>query len=64
MVGISNLDSSHTTSAEKCLKVIENDNEIHYQQSYSLNLQVLEDKTDGKLTFFDLPWYIGNQKPL
>ena len=55
MVGISNLDTSHTTPAEKCLKVIENDDEIHYQQIYSLNLQVLEDKTDGKLTFFDLP---------
>ena len=55
MVGISNLDTSHTTPAEKCLKVIENDDEIHFHQIYSLNLQVLEDKTDGKLTFFDLP---------
>ena len=54
MVGISNLDTSHTTPAEKCLTVIENDDEIHYQQSYSLNLQVLEDKTDDKLTFFNL----------
>ena len=41
MVGISNLDTLHTTPAEKCLKVIENDDEIHY---HSLNLQVLEDQ--------------------